>query len=294
MSVKLELTEKTCEFRVWTQDVEPHLGDVSSKAHDLIEYIFTETVNNAMEHSGFRRLEIRLEPREDTVSVTVWDDGNGIFRTIAQGVGLHSDFEAAVDLTKGKLTTSPETHSGEGLFFSMRAAQALEIASGGLVLRSALQKRAEIWSSIALEKTGQTIEGTRVRFTVERRPDYSLCDVFDRYTGMDSVHGIHQFDTCEIHLGLVARHENLVSRSQARRLLSRCDQFSKVLVIGHGVDIMRQAFADELFRVWPAKHADVEVIPVGFSGKAKAMIGYVIRTHQRFSEPHGDESQGPR
>ena len=45
--------------------------------------------------------------------------------------------------------------------------------------------------------------------------------------------------------------DNLVSRSQARRLLARVDRFRTVVLDFKGVDAIGQAFADEVFRVFP-------------------------------------------
>ena len=44
--------------------------------------------------------------------------------------------------------------------------------------------------------------------------------------------------------------ENLVSRSQAKRLLSRFEDFKTVVLDFEGIDVVGQAFADEIFRVF--------------------------------------------
>ena len=48
--------------------------------------------------------------------------------------------------------------------------------------------------------------------------------------------------------------ENLVSRSQARRLLLRLDLFSDILFDFQDVSMIGQGFADEVFRVYQSHH----------------------------------------
>ena len=66
--------------------------------------------------------------------------------------------------------------------------------------------------------------------------------------------------------------DNLVSRSQARRLLARVDRFKLVVFDFDGVDAIGQAFADEIFRVFPALHPEVSVVAIKTSSPVKRMI----------------------
>ncbi len=53
--------------------------------------------------------------------------------------------------------------------------------------------------------------------------------------------------------------ENLVSRSQAKRLLIRIENFKYVLFDFKSVDTIGQAFADEIFRVYRRRHPDITI-----------------------------------
>ena len=55
------------------------------------------------------------------LSFIVNDSGIGIFRNIMQKRNLKSELEAIQDLMKGKTTTMPESHSGEGIFFTSKS-----------------------------------------------------------------------------------------------------------------------------------------------------------------------------
>lgn len=53
--------------------------------------------------------------------------------------------------------------------------------------------------------------------------------------------------------------EMLVSRSQARALLAGLDHFEDVVLDFTGVESIGQAFADEIFRVFPTDHPTVKL-----------------------------------
>jgi hypothetical protein len=66
--------------------------------------------------------------------------------------------------------------------------------------------------------------------------------------------------------------ENLVSRSQAKRLLARVDRFGSVVLDFAGVDSIGQAFADEIFRVFRLAHPGVLIIPINANSDVTRMI----------------------
>ena len=49
------------------------------------------------------------------------DDGEGIFKKIKNALNLLDEKQAVLELAKGKLTTDPSRHTGEGIFFTSRA-----------------------------------------------------------------------------------------------------------------------------------------------------------------------------
>ena len=56
--------------------------------------------------------------------------------------------------------------------------------------------------------------------------------------------------------------EDLVSRSQAKRVLARMEQFTEVVVDFSGVEFIGPSFADEMFRVFANEHPEVRLIPM--------------------------------
>ena len=80
---------------------------------------------------------------------------------------------------------------------------------------------------------------------------------------------------------------DLISRSQAKRVLSRFDHFQEVLLDFKGVNSIGQAFADEIFRVFKRSHPEVRVIAINISPDIARMIR---RATSSLSEPSTLES----
>jgi hypothetical protein len=170
--------------------------------------------------------------------------------------GLTDPVEALQQLSKGKLSTQPERHTGEGLFFTSKAADLFELTANGL--------RWVVDRARADQAVGEAPQepGTRVRF--ELRPDTQdrLEDLFARYT-----HDF-EFDTTRAVVKLFAFGTSFVSRSEAKRLTQGLERFRHVILDFQGVTLVGQGFADEIFRVWHRDHPDIEL-------KAENMIAPV-------------------
>src|SRR5207244_5431029 len=121
--------------------------------------------------------EVRVGLRRTAVFTDAWvaDDGEGIFLKIQRALGLHDPREAILELAKGKLTTAPDRHTGEGIFFTSRMMDVFEIWSGNL--RFSHQPRAQ--DTIA-EGTSPT-PGTRVTTRLANDSPRSMQAVFDEF-----------------------------------------------------------------------------------------------------------------
>ena len=87
---------------------------------DIWHYGFTEMLNNAKDHSGGKTIFVRVSKTAITTEMMIADDGIGIFKKIQQAFDLPDQRYAILELAKGKLTTDPDRHTGEGIFFSSR------------------------------------------------------------------------------------------------------------------------------------------------------------------------------
>ena len=88
----------------------------------IVHYAFTEMLNNAIDHSKSGRGNISMSLQAGAVIFEVRDYGIGIFQSIAAKFNLEDENSAMLELIKGKTTTMPEAHSGEGIFFTSKVA----------------------------------------------------------------------------------------------------------------------------------------------------------------------------
>jgi hypothetical protein len=160
---------------------------------------------------------------------------------------LASPFEALAELTKGKVTTVPEHHTAEGVFFTSKAVERFELEANGVewIVDNA---RADYTA-----RQTNRAEGTRVRFVAPRAPRKALSDVFAEHT--DDL----EFMRTRTHVKLFAIGTEFMSRSEARRLLHGLDRFREVVLDFEAVELAGQGFADEVFRVWPAAHPETRI-----------------------------------
>ena len=78
-------------------------------------------LNNAIDHSAGTFSSIVAIRDTERVSLKISDNGEGIFNHIARMLKLSDPRESLFELHKGKLTTDPENHTGQGIFFTSRA-----------------------------------------------------------------------------------------------------------------------------------------------------------------------------
>ena len=105
------------EDKVWRNDISPYLGELKKDVKLICNYCFTEIFNNAISHSEGQHIHVDLNIYYDLVEMVIQDDGIGIFNKIQQRCNLDDPIQAIFELSKGKLTTQPEDHTGEGIFF---------------------------------------------------------------------------------------------------------------------------------------------------------------------------------
>jgi len=253
------------EDAVWRNDVAPLLAGVASNVLDICHYGLTEMVNNAIDHSGGQWLTLDAWANEDQVMLIVDDDGVGIFRKIAQHLGLADERLALLELAKGKLTTDPARHTGEGVFFTSRVFDRFVIRSGGLLFN-----HDDVGPDDVLRDHDHEQTGTQVTMMIARNATRTLRSVFERYSsGPDD----YTFERTVVPVRLARiGEENLVSRSQAKRLLQRVDRFRRVVLDFTGVALIGQGFADEVFRVFANAHPEVELSAVNAEPDVRAMI----------------------
>lgn len=259
-----KLATGLAEDAVWRSDISPLLGKLPENVLGIWHYGFTEMFNNVIDHSGASVVSIALNKTAAATTVTIYDNGVGIFKKIQAALDLMDERHAVLELAKGKFTTDPANHSGEGIFFSSRMFDHFVIASGEVYFSHEFDEK-EDWILQASSASG----GTLVRMVLHNHTSRTLKKVFDRFTSDDD----YGFTKTVVPVKLMRYgDDNLVSRSQAKRLLARFDRFKVVVLDFSGIASIGQAFADEVFRVFKGKHPEVDVVAIHASSEVKRMI----------------------
>ena len=258
------------ESEVYYRDFGFMFKDLSRSVEDICHYGFTEMLNNAIDHSGGTAVAIYVERTADLISIFISDDGEGIFKHIARKLGLSEPRGSILELSKGKLTTDPERHSGQGIFFTSRAFDTFVIRSGNLAFSHQDSSMFDFLLDSFIDK-----DGTHVVMQIALHSDRTLKSVFDEFTGDEEEDYAFNKTIVSVTLALY-EGERLVSRSQAKRILNRVDKFKKVVLDFKGVDAIGQAFADEIFRVYARQHPHIELIPVHMEKDVEKMVTAAI------------------
>ena len=248
---------------VWGQ-VRSELGEIPDAARRILGYAITEMANNAIDHSRGTTLRATLSREGRTVRVVLADDGIGAFRSIADFFGYDDVADAVVDLTKGKRTTDPQRHSGEGIFFTSKAVDRFTLDANGY--RFLVDNRL---ADVALGE-GLTL-GTTVALTLDLDTTRNLVAVFAAYTEDGD------FVRTTPRIQLVQHGSEFLSRSQAKRFALGLEEFEHVILDFTGVDLVGQGFADELFRVWQVQHPTVRLDVAGANAGVALMLGRVAK-----------------
>jgi anti-sigma regulatory factor (Ser/Thr protein kinase) len=263
-TIPLKITPELGEDVVWRNSIRPALNNVKENVIGICQYGFTEMLRNAIDHSEAKNAYVSLDYSPNRIRLRVMDDGVGIFNKIQQAFNLPDPHDAILELSKGKLTTDPQRHTGEGIFFTSRMFDRFSIISGSLYFGHT--DREDDW----LIEVEDQIVGTTVSMIISPLSNRRAQDVFDKFTSADEDYG---FSKTFVPVTL-ARYgdENLISRSQAKRLLFRFERFKEIVLDFKNVSFIGQAFADEVFRIFPKEHPNVHLYPINTSIQVNKMI----------------------
>lgn len=254
------------EHIIWDHDFRSSF-DLPKNVADIAHHGFTEMVNNANDHSTGAHLTVLMRLRDGTLTIVVFDDGIGIFEKITQALNLPDRRLAMLELSKGKFTTDPANHSGEGIFFTSRMFDQFQIEANGLHYDHDIRDKHDWLREIDLPSKGAF--GTFVYMSIPIISQRTTREVFDAFTGDDN----YGFDKTVVPVRLARMgNENLVSRSQAKRLVARFEGFKIVQLDFAGVDEIGQAFAHQIFRVFADSHPLIELIAINTTEEVRRMI----------------------
>lgn len=242
------------------------LSRLPDNTESIVHYAFTEMLNNAIDHSMADQctIEVRLDTMR--LAFTVRDSGIGVFHSIADKFELQDEHAAMIELIKGKVTTQPEAHSGEGIFFVSKAADRFALRSHRLQIEWD-RDRDDVFVS-----EPRFLKGTLVEFQIRIDSRTRLEKVFAEFAPEEYD---YQFQKTRVLVKLLQRE--YVSRSEAKRLLHNLDKFSEIELDMRDVVSVGQGFADEIFRVFASTHPRILIRPINTGEAIKAMIRHVSK-----------------
>ncbi|MDR3492269.1 MAG: DUF4325 domain-containing protein [Gammaproteobacteria bacterium] len=258
------ITPELAEDQIWRKDIDLALGKMPDNVSNIWHYGFTEMFNNAIDHSGGSEIIIQIRKTAINTEMLMRDNGLGIFKKIQQTLNLLDERHALLELSKGKLTTDPKHHSGQGIFFTSRMLDSYDILSGGVYFSHQFGE-AEDW----LLENNQFSHGTSVWMKLHNHTARTTKKIFDQYTSGND----YAFSKTIVPVKLAQYgNDKLISRSEAKRLLARVELFKYVIFDFTDIDSIGQAFADEIFRVFAIQHPDVKLTAVHTNSEVKQMI----------------------
>lgn len=273
----LRFANKDVEEHKISEEIKKHfiqLDGLKENIKSIFEYALLEMLNNAIEHSTSEKISVFVGLHNDILTFEVDDMGVGAFRNIMKNKHLHSETEAIQDLLKGKMTTAPKLHSGEGIFFTSKVGQEFILDSYGYQFIVD-----NIIKDVFIKKVRGQKQGTNVTFKINVHDTHHLDDVFRAYTniGEDSDYG---FDKTEIRVRLYTMGGVHISRSQARRVLTGLEKFKIIVMDYDRVPTVGQAFADEIYRVFHDKRPDIAIQDINMN----EAVGFMVKRAQKEAE----------
>ena len=240
-----------------------HLESLPTNVREIWEYISGEIINNVIDHSEAENLQITIMQTTLSTKMLVIDNGVGIFAKIKEHFKMNSLDEAISELFKGKLTTDPVNHSGEGIFFCSRLADLFVVFSDQKVFT--INK----YDADDLVDIPTDQQGTSVLIELSNTSNKTAESIFNQYAQVDGGFQMtmiplkNMFDSAP------------VSRSQAKRLCQRLDKFSEVVLDFDGLNWMGQGFAHQVFVVFQNQHPEIDLKPIHMSSGVERMYLHV-------------------
>ncbi len=236
---------------------------LSEKTFRIIQYAFTEMVNNAIDHSRAVSVTVEIHLMGGEALFKVRDKGIGAFESVRKRFHLKDHYEALEHLMKGKQTTDPKRHSGQGIFFTSKAADLF-------CLRSARLKWVvdNLKEDVFVEENKSCRIGTEVTFRIRCYASRNLKTIFEAFSNED-----YEFDKSKILVRLSPKQGDYVSRSEAKRLLFGLEKFKRITFDFRKVKSIGQGFADEIFRVFKTQNPSILIVPQNMGPAVKFMVG---------------------
>jgi anti-sigma regulatory factor (Ser/Thr protein kinase) len=266
------LTPGLSEDAVW-EDLRPKMENLPANVLDIWNGAVTEMFNNVLDHSEAKGAIVEFTRTAVNTQIIIFDQGVGIFKKIQLAKNLDDPRHAILELSKGKITTAPDHHSGIGIFFTSRMFDLFYIFSQGLIFTHQ--------SDVVVDTLSQNeslLTGTMVSMKIANDSPRTTKEIYDRFA--DPEEDDFGFVRTIVPIKLAKYSGQLVSRSQAKMVLSGLDRFKIVTFDFDEVESIGQAFADEIFRVFANAHPEMQLRSVNTNERVNGMVQLALANAQ--------------
>lgn len=263
----VDTTREHSEDRMFSRDIAPLLAELPLNVQKIWRYAFTAMMNNALEHAKASAIVCVVNRSRLCTIIGILDNGIGIFRRIQQDQRdangeAPTVAEAASLLYAGGYSSAPDTHAGEGIFFTSRLMDHFAI-------RSDYQLFTPNAEDDDGESGGERFRGTAVQMALGNDSTRELGEVMATY--IDPEEG---FVHTEIPVARFFGGDFPISRSEARRLLSALKDFRTAELNFSDIDEVGRDFAHELFSVAAGQYPTLRLT---VKNAAPAVLGTLRR-----------------
>lgn len=258
---------------IYSHYIEGFIKETGENIKKIWIYVLSEMLNNVLEHSEAENLRVTIEKNYLNTKVIFWDDGIGIFNKIKNYFDYDEIDEAVYELFKGKLTTDKKNHSGEGIFFSSRIMDKFVIVSSNKVFSSNKYD-----DNMFLNLLDDEFDGTCVLMELSNFSNKKMSDVFSAYTDE-----VGDFTKTSIPMKNIF-DASPISRSQAKRVCDRLENFKEVVFDFSDVEWMGQGFAHQVFVVFSNQNPKIKLIPINMNEDVKKMYNHVMISKEKADE----------
>jgi anti-sigma regulatory factor (Ser/Thr protein kinase) len=266
MRKNYKIDPELSEDRIFYEEFADIFKRLKPNLYKICSFGVTEMINNAIDHSESVKLEVTTRFEAPYLIIIIKDFGVGAFKKICDYLRISDLREGIIHLTKGKFTTDPSRHSGQGLFFTSRMFDYFSLQANGFSFT-----RDNIQEDWMFTKSDVTI-GTEVRLVLNTESCIDIVNIFAKYQSDD-----YAFDCTDILVELTKYNEEmLVSRSQAKRILLGLEKFNVVTLDFKKIDFVGQGFIDEIFRVFKNAHPHITINYINACDDVKFMIKRAI------------------
>jgi DNA-binding PadR family transcriptional regulator len=275
-TMEFKLSEGMGEDAVWSKYLKLDFINLKSNIYEIFQYGFTEIFNNVLDHSEGSNAKVITNWDKDIVEIKIIDNGIGAFKKIKDEINLEDERESIFQLSKGKLTTDPKRHSGEGVFFTSRAFDEFNLEANGFIYTVINTEDKRDWFMRRSEKEPDNKKnknkklGTSVSMKISIKNVKKLKDIFEEhYTNPEN----YKFDKTQIVVKLSKFEEEMfISRSQAKRVVFGLEKFREIILDFSEIKSVGQGFVDEVFRVFKSKYPEIEIKYINANEDLEFMI----------------------